>query len=338
MKYTKSILIIIIFILLFCLLNQLVKPKYSETLREGSLTREYYKETKNHEVIFLGDCEVYANFSPMVLYEEAGITSYVRGNSQQLINQSYYILKETLKYEIPKVVVFNVNSMREDENQKNEAYNRLILDDMKWSQEKINLINTSMTSEENFLSYIFPILRYHSRFSKLTSEDFTYLFKNKTNSFNGFLVNKNIKPYTSFPTKKTLANYTFKSENYEYLQKITDLCKENNIKLILIKAPSLYPYWYDEYEEQIKDFALKNNINYYNLLDMKDLIGLDYQTDTYDGGLHLNLYGATKLSKYFANILKENYNLTDYRNNKEVSNIYNQKLKDYNKLIKEVNL
>ena len=142
-----------------------------------------------------------------------------------------------------------------------------------------------------------------------------------------------IKPYTSFPTKKTLANYTFKSENYEYLQKITDLCKENNIKLILIKAPSLYPYWYDEYEEQIKDFALKNNINYYNLLDMKDLIGLDYQTDTYDGGLHLNL-----LSKYFANILKENYNLTDYRNNKEVSNIYNQKLKDYNKLIKEVNL
>ena len=108
----RVLIIIVIFILLFVLLNMLLQPKYAETLVEGSMISQYYTEPKDHEVIFIGDCEVYANFSSMVMYEEQGIKAYVRGSSQQLIWQSYQILKETLKYEKPKVVVFNVNSMK----------------------------------------------------------------------------------------------------------------------------------------------------------------------------------------------------------------------------------
>ena len=297
----KIIIILIIFIIIFAFLNRLLKPKYATSLVEGSMISQYYGESKDHEVIFIGDCEVYANFSPMVMYEESGIKAYVRGSSQQLIWQSYYILEETLKYEKPKVVVFNVNSMRYGKNSSavSEAYNRLMIDNMKWSKTKVDLIKASMTEEESFISYVFPILRYHSRFDELTKEDFEYLFKNKINTYNGFLVNKNIKPVTNLPTKRPLANYEFNSECYEYLQKITDLCKNNNIELILIKAPSVYPYWYDEYNTQIEQFALKNNLDFYNFLDNAEEIGIDYNKDTYDGGLHLNLTGATKLSKYY---------------------------------------
>ena len=328
----KIIVILIIFIIIFVFLNRLLKPKYATSLVEGSMISQYYDESKDHEVIFIGDCEVYANFSPMVLYEEAGIKAYVRGSSQQLIWQSYYLLEETLNYETPKVVVFNVNSMRYDRDSSavSEAYNRLMIDNMKWSKEKVDLINASMTEEESFLSYVFPILRYHSRFDELTSEDFEYLFKNKTNTYNGFLINKNVKPVTNLPTKRTLANYEFDEECYDYLQKMTDLCKENGIELVLIKAPSVYPYWYDEYDEQIEEFAEANDLDFYNFLDYVDEIGIDYQTDTYDGGLHMNLDGATKLSKFFAQILKENYDLTDYSGDE----IYDQKLEEYNEAIK----
>lgn len=330
-RVIKTIIILIIFFLMFVVLNRLLQPKYAETLVEGSMTKAYYKEPKDHEVIFIGDCEVYANFSPMVMYEEAGIKAYVRGNSQQLIWQSYYILKETLKYEIPKLVVFNVNSMRYGKNSKevNEAYNRLTMDNMKWSKEKIKMIEESKTEEETFISYCFPILRYHSRYDKLTSEDFKYLFKDKINTYNGFLINKDIKPVENLPTKRKLANYEFNSECYEYLDKITKLCKENNIKLVLIKAPSIYPYWYEEYDEQMKQYAETNGIDYYNLLEKANEIGIDYNTDTYDGGLHLNLNGATKLSKYFSKMLVKNYNLTNYAND----TIYNQKLKKYKEVI-----
>ncbi len=334
MKYIKVTVIFLIFIVILHFTTKLLSPKYMTDLVEGSFTREYYEEEKNHEVIFIGDCEVYANFSPMILYEEEGITSYVRGNSQQLIWQSYGLLKETLKYETPKIVVFNVNAMRYDKPV-SEAYNRLMLDQMKWSKEKIEIIKASMLEEEDFLSYLFPILRYHSRFSTLTEEDFKYLFKKKKITHNGFLINKNVKPVKNLPTKKRLPNYEFKENTYEYLDKIVDLCKENNIKLILIKAPSLYPYWYEEYDKQIEEYAEKHNLDYYNFTSQIDQIGLDFQKDTYDGGLHLNLSGATKLSKYFSKILKENYSLTDYRENKEISQIYNQKLKEYYKAIKE---
>lgn len=328
----KIIIILIIFIILFVFLNRLLQPKYAETLVEGSMISQYYDESKDHEVIFIGDCEVYANFSPMVMYEEEGIKAYVRGSSQQLIWQSYYILEETLKYEIPKVVVFNVNSMRYDRNSSavSEAYNRLMIDNMKWSKTKHDLIKASMTEDESFISYVFPILRYHSRFDELTEEDFKYLFKNKANTYNGFLINKNVNPVTTLPTKRNLANYEFDSECYEYLQKITDLCKENGIELVLIKAPSVYPYWYDEYDAQIEEFARENDLDFYNFLDNVEEIGIDYQTDTYDGGLHLNLNGATKLSKYFAKILSQNYNLTDFSGDE----LYNKKLEEYNEAIK----
>ena len=329
MRKLRIFIIILVFIILFLFFSRLLEPKYATSLVEGSMISQYYNEPKDHEVIFIGDCEVYANFSPLVMYEEQGIKSYIRGSSQQLIWQSYYILEETLKYETPKVVIFNVNSMRYSEPV-SEAYNRLTIDYMKWSKQKFDIINASMTEEENIRYYIFPILRYHSRYDELTSEDFEYLFKRKDNTFNGFLVNKNIKPVESLPTKRPLGNYQFADICYEYLDKITKLCKDNGIKLVLIKAPSLYPYWYDEYDKQIQEYAEKNDVDYYNLKNYVDEIGIDFSVDTYDAGLHLNLTGATKLSKFFAKILKENYNLTDYSGDP----IYEQKLREYKDFIK----
>lgn len=327
----KLSIIFIIFIGIFVFLNYLLAPKYAESLVEGSMTSAYYDEVKDHEVIFLGDCEVYANFSPMVMYEETGIKAYVRGNSQQLIWQSYYLLEETLKYEVPKVVVLNVNAMRygKDSEEVSEPYNRLMIDKMKWSLEKINLIKESVTEEETFISYVFPLLRYHSRYSSLTREDFEYLFKDKKNTYNGFLINKNIKAVDNLPTKRVLPDYSFPSECYEFLNKILELCKENDIELVLIKAPSLYPYWYDEYDNAISNYAEENDIDYYNLLNNVEEIGLDYAVDTYDGGLHLNLTGATKLSKYFAHILADNYDLNTYINDP----IYDDKLEEYKEVI-----
>ena len=266
MKKVRVFIIIIIFIGIFVLLNFLMMPKYQETLVEGSFTSEYYKSPKNHEVIFIGDCEVYANFNPMILYEEYGISSWVRGNSQQLIWQSYYVLEETLKYEIPKVVVLNVNSLRYDKSsdKRSEAYNRLLIDRMKWSDTKVKLIKESMLDEETFISYVFPILRYHSRYDELSKEDIKYLFERKDVTYNGFLINKEVKGVENLPTKRKLSNYEFTKENMEWLDKILELCKKHDIKLILVKAPSVYPYWYDEYDEQIISYASRNDLLYVN--------------------------------------------------------------------------
>lgn len=321
----KIILILLLFIFIFWLLNKLLTPKYIEDLVEGSMISEYYDSEKDHDVIFIGDCETYANISPLVMYQEAGIKSYVRGSSQQMLWQSYYILKETLKYEKPKIVIFNVGALRNGEEKINEAYNRLAIDKMKWSKEKVEIIIASMNEDESFISYLFPILRYHSRYDKLKSEDLKYLFKSKKVLYNGFLVNKNVKAVENLPAKKKLGSYDFPEENLKYLNMIVELCKDNNIKLILMKAPSFYPYWYEEYDEFLNDYSKENNLDYYNFINLIDEIGLDFSNDTYDGGLHLNLYGATKLSRYFSQILSDKYNIPNYSGDEK----YDELLKKY---------
>lgn len=278
-------------------------------------------------MIILGDCEVYENISPMEMYKETGVKAYVRGNAQQMLWQSFYLLEETLKYEKPSTVVLSVGALRNGEKEINEAYNRLVIDKMKWSNEKIKMINVSKRNDEAFLSYVFPVLRYHSRISELKHEDFEYLFKEKQVSYNGFLINKGVKPVESLPTKRILSSYDFDDKVVEYLDKIRMICEDNDIELILIKAPSLYPYWYQEYDDYVEDYANKYNLKFYNFLDYIDDIDLDYSKDTYDAGLHLNLSGAKKLSKYFANILKNDFNLQGSKDDE----YYNKILEEYNK-------
>ena len=333
LKNTLSVIaVVLIFALLLSFATLLLRPKYMTDLVEGSMISQYYREDRYHDVVFVGDCEVYANFTPMEMYRESGITAYVRGSSQQLRWQSYYSLKETFEYEKPKAVVFNVNSMRYSEPV-SEAYNRLTIDNMKWSDEKIGIINASMTEEENFWSYVFPILRYHSRFDELTGEDFEYIFKVKDNTWNGHLVNKEINPLEGLPTVRPLADYSFGDICWEYLDKMRILCEENGAEFILIKAPSVYPFWYGEYDAQIEEYAAKHGLVFYNFLDYVSEIGIDYLTDTYDAGLHLNLDGAEKLSVYFARVLAENHGIEDRRNDPTVSAVYDEKLRLYDEAV-----
>jgi hypothetical protein len=317
------------FIILFLLfLQRLFMPKYVNKIHEGNLIEEYYGEEKDHDVIFIGDCEVFSNISPITLWEDYGITSYIRGSAQQLIWQSYYLLEETLKYEKPKVVVFNVLAMKYDQPQ-NEAYNRMTLDGMKFSPVKLRSIAASLTAEEDYITYLFPLLRYHSRWQELSGEDFKYLFQKKKISHNGYLMRVDVKPVTVVPSGKKLPDYAFGENSYKYLEKMTALCKENNIPLVLIKSPSVYPYWYEEWDEQIDNFAKDNNLLYINFLNHIKEMGIDFTTDTCDGGLHMNLAGAEKFTGFFGKILSDSFKLVDKRKDQELSKVWAEKADYY---------
>lgn len=309
-------------------LNALFLPKYMSEVPEGALIAEYYKEETGHDVIFIGDCEVYENFSPDLLWREYGVTSYIRGSAQQLIWQSYYLMEETLKYETPKVVVFNVLSMKYGEPQ-SEAYNRLNLDGMKLSPQKLAAVRASMTEEESFLSYLFPLLRFHDRWGELKAEDFSYLFRRDIVSDSGYLMNVQVRPAENVPQGKPLANYDFAPVCWDYLDKMAGLCEEHGVQLVLIKAPSLYPYWYSQWEEQMEDYAARRGLPYLNFLELMEEMGIDFTSDTYDGGLHLNLYGAEKLSRWFGEWLTENCPVEDRRGQEPYEAVWQEKSAAY---------
>jgi len=327
-KLTVFLIYAVVVVASLCFLQKLLTPKYMGDIVEGALIAEYYNETTEHDVVFIGDCEVYENISPITLWENYGITSYIRGSAQQLIWQSYYLLEETLNIETPEVVVFNVLSMKYDKPQK-EAYNRMTLDGMRWSSSKVGSIMASMTEEEHFIEYLFPLLRYHSRWNELNEDDIHYLNHRDLVSHNGYYMRVDVKAAQNFPKPKKLGNYQFGENAYYYLEKMRTLCDEKGVKLVLIKAPSLYPAWYDEWELQIEDYANEHGLEYYNFLELTDEVGLDFETDTYDGGLHLNLSGAEKMSTYFGQILKDSCNLSDHRTDPDLEKAWNEKCTAY---------
>ena len=270
----------------------------------------------------------------VLLWEKYGINSYIRGSAQQLIWQSYYLLEDTLRYEKPEVVIFNVLALKYDEPQK-EAYNRMSLEGMRWSVSKVKAILASMTEDEHFLDYVFPILRYHSRWNELGEEDLEYLFRREPVSHNGYYMRVDVKPAENVPEGRILADYQFGENACGYLDKMTELCRENDIQLVLVKAPSLYPYWYEEWEEQVEAYAAEHKLLYINFLELTEETGLDFSQDTYDGGLHLNLTGAEKITDYLGKVLTEECALSDRRGEAELSRAWEEKISAYEQEIAE---
>lgn len=327
-KYAACLVLLAV---IFFSLQRLLTPKYMSDVYDGALPGEYYGETKNHSVVFIGDCEVYQNFSPHTLFNEYGITSYIRGGASQTIWQSYWTLKDTLRYEKPQVVVLSVLGMGK-EHSVSEPYNRLNIDGLRFSAAKLGAVRSSAVDGESTLSYVFPIFRYHERWKELNKDDLRYFFRSDNVGLNGYLMRCETKPVTIFPPGDRLEDYTLPEICFDYLDKIRELCGDNGIELVLMKSPSIWPYWYEQWDIQIKDYADKHGLLYYNLLNMHDETGIDYDTDTANAGLHMNVHGAEKLSVWLGKELTERFDFTDYREVPAVMEEWQRKTDDYNRL------
>ena len=145
-----------------------------------------------------------------------------------------------------------------------------------------------------------------------------------------------INPVTNEYHERRPKSFEFGDNSYYYLNKMVELCKENGVELILIKAPSLSPIWWDQWDKQIVDFAKENGLAYYNFLTVTEEVGIDWQRDTYDAGLHLNVYGAEKLSHYFGKILSDEHKIPDRRNDKDINKLWDDKCETYHTRKKEL--
>jgi len=76
-------------------------------------------------------------------------------------------------------------------------------------------------------------------------------------------------------------------------------------------------------------YATAYGITYYNFLELATETGIDYATDTYDGGLHFNLSGAEKLSDYLGEKLSQVHRVTIRNADSAYVEIWNTRLERY---------
>ena len=138
-----------------------------------------------------------------------------------------------------------------------------------------------------------------------------------------------VRPVTQTPRPAPLLDPHLPKTSMEWLEKLTKLCEENEITLILMKSPSISPHWYDEWDEEIKVFAQSHGLWYTNTIAENGAIGIDYSTDTCDMGQHLNVYGAEKLSHWLGARLKERADLPDRRTEAAYAAVWDEKTERY---------
>lgn len=299
-KNIKKIIKILCFLLGLVLVlkisSWIIHPKgnvYNSSAVENK-TKSFMLEKENSlDVIFLGDSESYANFSPLHIWKKSGITSYVMGVSAQRLCDTYELLKRSVKNQDIKLVVLETNCLYRDSSTYSSDDNDYVM---------------------NKASDIFPVLKYHSRWKEFVPGKSSSKHSTEERNYKGFRLRFDTEPYTAGEwMHETDATEEIAESNISYLEQIKNFCDDKGIELVLISAPSP-DCWTYERHNAVQIWADDNGVDFLDLNLMDEELGIDWMTDTRDGGNHVNYFGAEKVSDYLSIYLKENYELTDHRN------------------------
>lgn len=313
--------VILICILCVCIKSvyQIITPKifYQEMLSTTlSYTNFYDMEENTIDVLFLGSSISATSYIPQELYNRYGITSYNLGSEKQSPVISYFWLKEALRYQQPKVLVLDgyfFFKNNDDILNTNEVCIRRALDYMKWSSVKREAIQTicELDDSQSLFSYYFPNIRYHTRWMELTEDDFLFLDMVKQYKHMGYAPlagNCKADDYVPYGSEVTEEETDIMPLMKEYLDKILQLCEQNDISLVLTNVPILNP---DKGKfNAIQKYADEHNLLFVDFNEEKIYreIDFNFSEDSYDTA-HTNLWGAEKITDYIGKILANQYQI-----------------------------
>jgi len=254
------------------------------------------------------------------MWEDYGFTGYIRSVGGQAPAISYYYLLEALNYQKPDVVVIDASTplFEEYDIDEKEGKVRNAVDPMKLSIGKLRLILDIVTRSEKqtLASYLFPLLRYHSRWDELDRVDFQYNLRNEMDPYKGFFKFDFGAENINFPEdymqhSNMIAEYSM--TDLGYYKKMFQLCQEKDIAIVLVTMPRVD--W--DYSRHLgtKQLAETYNIPYidYCLDENLEVLGLDLKTDFHNEN-HLTTLGAQKVSRHLGAFLQQTYGLEDKRN------------------------
>lgn len=240
------------------------------------------------DVLNVGDSLADIAITPVEMYRDYGITSYVMGRDLQKCIESYYAIKLALRTQDIKVVLWEVHN--------------------------------TCKHEEDYEPYIIRIsefAKYRSQFIK-----YHYIWKNWIEGkgirkyFKGYVVNEAVTPSDREMPYLNLTvtdAYEIPEDQKRVFDMIYELCQEEGIKLVLYAVPSPHCYnmsMHNGYTKLAQEYGL-------DFLDGNmdaQKMGIDLKTDYFDKDAdHLNLFGTRKMTNYLADYLVRECGLEDHR-------------------------
>ena len=264
------------------------------------------------DVACVGSSHVYCGINPVQMHQDKGIAAYDIAIGSQAPWQSYYFIKEICKTQKPKVIIYDtymVGSKSDDGFQDNQTVSNLLDCHM-----SLDLIKAILESDAD--SKLSILLRYpyiYDKYDQYTGLTFGKLYgaKNKRLGYSPSEEIKAIENVIDVSNVFEVGEISVKRE--KYLRLIIEYCKNNGIDIVLTNTP--WPGITEESQmrfNKVGEIAEEYDIPFVDGCKLYKEMGIDYSTDTYDGG-HLNNYGIAKYTKWLETFLCDNYSLPDRR-------------------------
>ena len=321
------------------LLGGIGKFLHVNSVSDGIRLKGFYMEPKNSlDVVTIGASETYTSIAPGILWRDFGFTSYLYSVSGCPISMVKSQVKEVRKYQNPKVIVIEINGAvpRYESYQTRESGLRGYLDNIPWSENKIQTIREVVPKEEQS-SYFFPFLKYHSNWKNIGSCVANMYLRAKMN-LEGSSRLKGYQTFSRSMKGKSLVDITgdtstsplTKSGEY-YLRDLLDYLKEEKIENVLfVRIPHrVTQKTYGDYQRTNRAGEIIHEYGYpfVNFEYSRDEIGLNMKKDFYNDH-HMNQYGQAKFTRYFGEYLIRHYNLKNIPYSEDLAESWDKAAKE----------
>jgi len=235
------------------------------------------------DVVAIGNSNIYGGFSPMELWGRYGYAAYVSGEPSQQMVSAVSILKKYFTTQSPKVVILDVDEVFTGNNQLNSAVQSAIVEHL-------------------------PLLKYHNNWKTLRLK--ALLRKpcwNYVSPLMGQSVSRIVRGYKGgdYMDKCGRKPEKIPTAALVSLDMFSQLCQEHDAQLLLISIPCASS-WNNARHAAIAEYAKENGLTYLDFNVMNKETGFDWRSDTGDGGTHLNISGARKITNYIGTYLQKN--------------------------------
>ena len=283
------------------------------------MLQELYADAGNIDTLFLGSSHCYRSVDPAAVDAALGTHSFNAGSSQQLPDGSYAMLKEAAAQNDLKTVYLEMfyTGYNESASSNVPLACYLLADYMDWRSPNRYEYLWSMGGMAAFADLLLPARHGIASPSsmpalwkaKLTDgytlgnySYVTYPDSGEEYRGRGFVYTTGV-PQDGFATLRDVdPDAPLSDFGWEYLNKITDFCQENGIRLVLFTAPlpSGYVYNtqnYQSYVDALQGFCAEHDgLEYWDFSLYRLQSEIDLKLEDFSDAHHLNGAGAEKFT------------------------------------------
>lgn len=315
-KNSVRIYKIIAILLLFILALSLLCSALSFKDGDGIMGIKYLYKQKNNsvDVLVLGSSHAFENVNTGVLYDSYGMAAYVLAGSMQPYWNTYYYLKEALKTQNPKLIILDAFASTQDSEYGDNV--RIIKNDFGIRNIFARYKSLKVSApEDKFYDYLFSYRIWHSRYTELDSSNFPRYYKRPFwYYYKGFGINFATSSLSRPDPDRITSETPLLPKTEEYYRKIIELCKQENIPILIVKSPCLLDENSMKKYNMSKKIADEYGVPFINFNSSKyyNSMKLDFSKDFADEG-HLNYMGNVKYTKALADEIKKRFDVPDRR-------------------------